>query len=214
MSLFPLQPATQAEVYILGDVQIDPSAAIAPGVILQAAPDCQITIAAGACLGMGTIICASYGDVAVEAGVILGAGVLILGQATVGANSCIGAATTIYNTTVEPMQFVQAGTVLGDTSREVKFIEQVEEEGTATTAIPPEPQTQSQTQTPSEPPPPETPAVTPDSPESTQNGQTPAQPLAQKPQPSQVYGREQVNQMLLSLFPHRRDSPNGASPGS
>jgi carbon dioxide concentrating mechanism protein CcmN len=209
MSLLPLQPATQADTYILGNVRIDPSAAIAPGVILQAAPECQITIAAGVCLGMGTIICASYGDIEVGAGVILGAGVLILGKAKIGANSCIGAATTIYNATVEPMQFVRAGTVLGDTSRDLKQVTQVtqgEEE------IESEAETEIAESQPAAPPG-ETPAAVP-----PENGQQPTETetLAPKPKDSHVYGRAQVNQMLLSLFPHRQNlhSQNGSSPGN
>lgn len=199
MSLLPLQPIAQADVYILGHVSIDPSAAIAPGVILQAAPDCRITIAAGACLGMGTIICASHGDIEVGAGVILGAGVLILGQATIGANSCIGAATTIYNAIVKPMEFVRAGTVVGDTSRRVQQV-------SASEVIPevlPE----------SSPPLPEAEEPTTKAAVPADHEQPTTQPLTSQPQQSQVYGRAQVNQILLSLFPHRQNShsPNGTS---
>lgn len=47
MQLPPLQPFVNLEPFVSGDVKIDPSAAIAPGVILQAASNCQIIIGAG-----------------------------------------------------------------------------------------------------------------------------------------------------------------------
>ncbi|NJO86234.1 MAG: hypothetical protein HC818_06545 [Synechococcaceae cyanobacterium RM1_1_27] len=46
---------------INGDVQMDPTAQIGPGVLLQADPGCQIRVGAGACIGMGSIIHAPRG---------------------------------------------------------------------------------------------------------------------------------------------------------
>ena len=96
-----------------GDVVIDPSAVIGAGVILQAAPHCQIKIGAGVCIGMGAILNASQGNVEIEAGVVLGAGVMIIGAGTIGENACVGASTTILETTVAPMQVIAPGSLLG-----------------------------------------------------------------------------------------------------
>lgn len=118
MHLPTLPSSTNSHVYIEGDVSIDPSAAIAPGVILRAAPDGKIVIAAGACIGMGSILHAHQGTLDVEAGAILGAGVLVVGKGKIGANACIGSASTIWNNSIEPWQVVPATSVVGDKGRQ------------------------------------------------------------------------------------------------
>ncbi|MEM9541006.1 MAG: carbon dioxide concentrating mechanism protein [Cyanobacteria bacterium P01_E01_bin.42] len=126
MSLQPLQLANIPNVRIVGEVKIHPSAAIAPGAILQAAPNSQINIAAGACVGMGAILNAYGGAIELEAGVSLGAGVLIVGCSKIGANTCIGGATTIYNADLDALQVIPAGSVIGDPSRRVELISEPE----------------------------------------------------------------------------------------
>jgi len=59
MHLSPLQPISNSHFYVSGNVTIHPSAAIAPGV--SADPESQIIIAAGVCVGMGTILHAHAG---------------------------------------------------------------------------------------------------------------------------------------------------------
>ena len=113
MYLPPLQAINNADIYQTGDVTVDSSAIIGIGVILQAAPNCRIAIGAGACLGMGTILNACEGTIEIEPGAVLGAGVLIVGQGKVGANASIGAVSTIFNASIEPMQVLAAGSVLG-----------------------------------------------------------------------------------------------------
>ncbi|MBE9094579.1 carbon dioxide concentrating mechanism protein, partial [Tychonema sp. LEGE 07203] len=56
MYLSPLQLSSNSQILMSGDVVVNESAAIAPGVILQADPDSKISIAAGACIGMGVIL--------------------------------------------------------------------------------------------------------------------------------------------------------------
>jgi carbon dioxide concentrating mechanism protein CcmN len=119
MRLPTLPSSSNSQVFMEGDVSIDASAAIAPGVILRADPDSQITIAAGVCIGMGAVLHACGGTLEVEAGANLGAGVLIVGKSTIGANACIGAVTTIWNKSIEPWQVVSAASVIGDTGRQV-----------------------------------------------------------------------------------------------
>ena len=117
MSLSPMHLTCNFNSYISGEVTIDPSAAIAPGVILQADPNSQIIIAAGVCIAMGAVLHARDGILEIEAGATIGAGVLLVGRGKIGANACIGSATTILNCSVEPEQVIAPNYLLGDTSR-------------------------------------------------------------------------------------------------
>ncbi len=118
--LMPLLRSVElSQYYVSGDVTIDKSAAIAPGAILHADPGSRLVVAAGACIGMGAILHARDGTLAVEVGAILGAGVLIVGKAKIGANACVGAATTIVDSDIAPQQVVSPGSLVGDTSRQV-----------------------------------------------------------------------------------------------
>ncbi|HHP7230771.1 MAG TPA: hypothetical protein ACFCUY_07935 [Xenococcaceae cyanobacterium] len=119
MYLPPLQPVVNSKILISGDVEIHPTASVAPGVILQAAPQSRIVIGADVCLGMGVILNAYGGVINVKNGVTLGSGVLIIGNSTIGSNACIGTATTIFNASVESMKVITPGSIIGDTSRYV-----------------------------------------------------------------------------------------------
>lgn len=118
MYLPPLQPITNSDIRISGEVEIHPTASIASGVILQAAPNSRIVIGVDVCIGMGTIISASGGVVEIADGATLGSGVLIVGQSKVGNNACVGTASTIFNATVESMAVVTPGAIIGDVSRQ------------------------------------------------------------------------------------------------
>ena len=119
MSVSLLQLGDRFDTYIHGDVIIHPSAVLAPGIILQAATNSRIVIGAGVCLGMGSILQVSEGILEIEAGANLGAGFLMVGQGKIGANACIGAATTVFNYSVAPGQVIASGSILGDTIRQV-----------------------------------------------------------------------------------------------
>ncbi len=114
MPLQPLQPPRDAYIHASGNVTIDESAQIAPGVLLQADTGSQIVIAAGVCIGMGTILHAQQGILAVEAGAILGAGVLFIGRGKIGANACVGSVVTILNSSIGPGQVVPPGSLIGE----------------------------------------------------------------------------------------------------
>lgn len=131
MHLPTLPWSNNSHVYAEGDVSIDASAAIAPGVILRADPDSKIIIAAGVCIGMGALLHAHGGTLEVEAGANLGAGVLIVGKGTIGANACIGAVTTVWNTSIEPWQVVPAASVMGEKGRQIS-----EDSAPSTSALP------------------------------------------------------------------------------
>jgi len=123
MHLPPQSPISQTYVAICGNIVIHPSVAIAPGVLLQADRDSQLTIAAGVCIGMGAILHAYQGTLAIEAEVVIGSRALILGSGTIGTGACIGQAATVFETSLEPHQVVLAGKVMGDRSRSLPQFE-------------------------------------------------------------------------------------------
>ena len=118
----PVLPAvTTSEITISGDVTIDDSAVIAPGVILQAAKGSKIVIGAGACIGMGSILKAYQGTtIEVKDNAVLGAGVLVIGECKIESKVCVGTSTTIYNTSIESGKIINAGSILGDPTRSFK----------------------------------------------------------------------------------------------
>lgn len=125
-----------------GDVNIHETAVIAPGVILQAAANSKIIIGPGVCIGMGSILQVNEGILEIEAGANLGAGFLMVGQGKIGANACIGAATTVFNYSVAPGQVIASGSILGDTSRQV--VEASAEEPDPSNSQPEKPEKQEQ----------------------------------------------------------------------
>ncbi len=209
MSLPPVQPISRSEFYVNGDVTIDESAIVAPGVILRAAPNSQIIIGAGACLGMGTILTAYQGVIAIGAGAILGTGVLVVGRGEIGENACIGSTTTIFNASVAAMSIVPSGSLIGDTSRQITI------EVSATRSEPerpplPEPEpVVSQVS-----PVPSVEEVVSETVASPWDGEemvaeaSPAETREQasttnRPNQASVVGKVYINQLLVTLFPER-----------
>src|SRR6476661_125945 len=117
MYLSPLQLSSNSQILMSGDVVVNEGAAIAPGAILQAEPGSRISIAAGACIGLGVILHARDGILEMAAGAILGAGVLVVGAGTIGANAYIGAGTTLLIPRIANMHIMPAVPLIGDTSR-------------------------------------------------------------------------------------------------
>ncbi|MGF1541257.1 MAG: hypothetical protein ACFCU5_12535 [Pleurocapsa sp.] len=115
----PPQPVLNSDIIIHGDVEIHPTASLAPGVILQAAAHHKIFIGANVCVGMGVILNARKGSIRVENGVTLGSGVLIIGESIIGNNACVGTATTIFQASVAPMTVINPGSIIGDISRQL-----------------------------------------------------------------------------------------------
>ncbi|MEG4068014.1 carbon dioxide concentrating mechanism protein [Microcoleus sp. Pol11C2] len=209
MYLSPLQLSSNSQILMSGDVVVNEGAAIAPGAILQAEPGSRISIAAGACIGMGVILHAREGTLEIAAGVILGAGVLVVGAGTIGENACIGAGTTLINPCIEKMQIMAAGSLMGDTSRQATA-----EEATATapTAAPTSPETPEATtppiDRPIEPIEPPQPAQTPPKTAPETAPEPPESTAAEPPQPGEtptiLYGQAHINRLLGTLFPHRQ----------
>ena len=167
-----------------GAVTIHPSAAIAPGVMLQADPDSELVVAAGVCIGTGCVLHAHQGLLAVETGATLGSSVLIVGQGKIGTNACIGSMTTIINSSVLPHQIVPPGSLIGDGSRQVVVVESVDSSQTAQPSPPP-------------PPPPENRSPEPKSPAASEASSNVGEVRV-------IYGRAYLERMMLTMFPHRQ----------
>jgi carbon dioxide concentrating mechanism protein CcmN len=214
MSLPPLHPPANPEVYIRGDVTIHPSAAIAPGVIIQAEANSRITINAGVCIGMGSVLHAYQGSLEIQEGVNLGAGVLVIGEVTIGANACIGSSATLFNCSVEPGQLIASGSLCGDSSRQVA----VENGAGGAKAATPEPaqavpsSTGSTTNTATPTATPTATSTTDETNETDTSSETTSEPTSDssaltakaETAPTQVYGQAYINRLLGTLLPHRQ----------
>lgn len=111
-------------VHLSGNVSIDPTAAIAPGVLLQAEPGSILIIGAGVCIGTGSIVHAAKGNLEIGAGVCLGRGVMIIGTGSIAQNACIGSGTTVLDPQIEEGAVIAPGSIVGDRSRgEVSVVE-------------------------------------------------------------------------------------------
>jgi carbon dioxide concentrating mechanism protein CcmN len=124
-------------VHLDGNVSIDSTAAIAPGVLLQAEADSRITIGAGVCIGAGTIVHASGGNIDIGAGVCIGRGVLIVGSGGIDRNACIGAGTTVFNPQIGEGDVIPTHSILGDRSRGEVSVVETPDLSTPPTAPPP-----------------------------------------------------------------------------
>lgn len=199
MKFPPLQPISNTHYYVNGDVAIHPGAAIAPGVLLQADPESQIIIGAGACIGMGAVLHAYQGVLEVGESANIGTGVLIVGTGKIGINACIGSMTTIFNSSVESGAVLAPGSLLGDSSRQAEAQlpaiaepQQIVEPANGQVSV--EPETVNST-------PPEVVA------------EPAAEPVAKV---NPVYGEDSLNRLLSTLLPHRQslNRPLDNSPNS
>jgi carbon dioxide concentrating mechanism protein CcmN len=108
--------------YRYGDVSIDPSAIIAPGVLLQAEADSRIIIGAGVCIGLESIIHATGGTIEIDRGTCLGMGVLVVGAGRIGKYVCIGSGTTTIDPQIEQGAVIPPHSLLGDRSRTINHV--------------------------------------------------------------------------------------------
>jgi len=221
----PLQPLCNPQSYVSGDVTIDPSAIIGPGVLLAAEPNSRIVIASGVCIGMGTIIHAQQGSLEVETGVVLGAGVLVIGAGKIGANACVGSCTTILYSSIESKQVISPGSLVGDGSRP-RQTGGGQTHGSAptldvtTTEVTPEVKSDPKPKPPVTPTP-ENHDLSVDSEPLEPEKTTPKSQVSEvtsQPQPPptqlevevptnasvQVYGQLHLNRLMLTLFPHNQ----------
>lgn len=210
----PPQPTINKDIRISGDVEIHPTASLAPGVILQAAPEHKIIVGADACIGMGAIINAAQGSIEIGSGAILGAGVLIIGASKIGSNCCIGTSTTIFQSDVATMVVIEPGSIIGDGSRQAEknSHEQSETQSSKNSKNVNHIGVKSDSKSDSVDKPkhqsvqnsnyvPDSPSVTPVE-TATQN------PLNQNKKP--VVGQLYINELLITLFPHNKTHHSGS----
>ncbi len=230
MQLPSPQPMGSCHPMISGNVTIHSSAAIAPGVLLQADPGAELIIGAGVCIGAGAVIHAHGGTLELEVSVNLGSEVLVVGHGRIRANACIGSKATLINPDVSAASVVGWETLVGDQSRTVEG-EPVNQAPYANGLIPPV-----------YGPPIQNGQVLPTHPSPIQNGQVPVQPptpiasgppvpgsltptVPDEPGPlvppnlynQPIYGKAAVERLLNTMFPHRQTlnqplNPNGSEP--
>lgn len=214
MRLPPLPLIRDAHFCVSGHVTIHPSAVIAPSVMLQADPGSHLIIAEGVCIGVGSILHAHQGILEIEAGVILGRGVLIIGSGKIGANACIGSASTIFNSSVLSGRSVPPGSLIGDRSRQMA----IDSSSDAQMASEPVPAQASPPPTGGGAAPP--PASGPSEPTSEQDsGSQPvssqeaqSEPPASSSPPKSahssqskvIYGQAYLERMMITMFPYRQ----------
>ncbi len=202
MNLPSLQPVISADIYISGDVRIHESAIIGSGAILQADPGCRIIVSAGACIGMGAVIHAHQGNIEIRTGVNLGAGALVVGDCVIGDNACVGAVTTLFNTSIPASQLVSPGTFLGNAGRPLRN----------------QPPASPQERVVEEPVPPAVEAAEHSSPEpeSPEPQPTPESSALVKPGENdalpKIPGQEQLDRLLGKLFPYNQSMNPPADP--
>jgi carbon dioxide concentrating mechanism protein CcmN len=167
-------------------------------VLLGASPGCRLVISSGVCLGADVVVQARQGDLVLEPGVSLGSGVLIVGHGSIGQHTCIGANSTVINPALAASQVVAPGSLVGDPSQLLS-------------AQGPQPSRYTQGANGNS-------VSGVGSP--VQNGSAQGTNFLQGGRSnvdsetrngSYVYGKAQVNQLLVTLFPHRQ-ALNGASP--
>jgi len=188
-----LRPISTSHFYTSGDVMIQDGVAIAPGVLIQAEPDSRIIIRTGACIGIGSILHAYQGTLEIGEGANIGAEVLLVGQVIIGANACIGSATTILNSSINGGQVVPPGSLVGDTSRQA-----AELQATDTVIYPRAEEAQAN---------PSSSAVASVQPTVVEEPSKPTESSGVN-----VYGQVYVNQLLVKMFPHSRHSSDLSPP--
>ena len=186
-----LPPISTDHYFVSGDVIIHEGVAIAPGVLLQADPNSQIVIGVGVCLGIGCVIHAHRGNVAIGEGAIIGAGVLLVGQVTIGARACIGAATTVLDCEIAAGAMIAPGSLWGDRSQP-----QPKNHSADSPPITESPDAASTTGIPE--------VRVPPAPEADE----PVTPEPEESTSANVYGQVYVNQLLVKLFPHKQPLDN------
>lgn len=210
----PLAPLNYPQAKCIGDVFIHPHAVIAAGVLLWAEPGSRLEIGAGACIGMGTILHASHGALIIATGASLGAGVLFIGSGEIGPQACVGASTTIINTSVAAGVVIPPGSLLGDTSRQVPILE--DQSPPEDVEVTPQATPEAPAQTPAsvftpeldgvDMPEPEIPEPSTPKPVTEKMGLEPktTAPISETTIKA-VYGQSYVNQMLNQMFnrPHQ-----------
>ncbi|MEM6255656.1 MAG: hypothetical protein AAF821_22310 [Cyanobacteria bacterium P01_D01_bin.156] len=227
----PLHFVSHTHYYRGGDVVIDASAAIAPGVVLRAAPGASIRVGAGVCVGAGVVIQAKQGCVFIESGASLGTGVLVVGHGHVGKDASVGPSSTLMNPAIAPNEIIPPCSLIQGSNSQVSSngastyeepnqfrAPDLNGHSSAVPSMPIPPRTsptvQPQAVSPKavDVPDLETPAAKTEDFDSSEQ-QTNQTSSAVVQQNGYVYGRDHLNNLLSALFPHRKPLNNGNSGG-
>lgn len=204
---------------VMGDVTIEATAAIASGVVLQAASGSRIVVGKGVCLAAGVCIQSRAGVLSIADGASLGANVLVVGHGSIGANACISAGSTLINpaveaaailppdTLIEPFQAAMSPSGMSpptipvangfasnngfDNNKVKQSFGYSHSTNSVQSGYSASQNGAAQSDT-------------------AQNGQS-ASSLEVRPSYDRVYGREQVSQLISTLFPHRQPLDGNAS---
>ena len=184
------------EVNVSGTVDIAPDVVMSRGTTLKADPGSRLILMAGVCLGPNTLIHARWGELLIEAEAVVGADGLIVGYGQVGAAACIGGGSTLLNPQIQPHQVIPPHTYWSAASPPLPThpppaeadpgVSRVSETGIDPKLSSPSMGDQGQGAA------------------AAANGASKANGF------SRVYGRDQVDQLLDTLFPHRRSLTNAA----
>lgn len=113
MSLPLLPTPSKVQICTGGDVVLQEGAAVAPGAVLVADFGSSLVVETQVCIGMGAVLHATGGELRVEAGTTLGAGVLVVGKGKIGRRACVGTCATLIDPTVAEGSIIPAGEVIG-----------------------------------------------------------------------------------------------------
>lgn len=223
------QDRTLAEIarcHVAGEVVVAPDVAIASGTVLQAAPGSRLVVEARVCIGAEAIIQAYGGELRLGTGVNVGPGSLLLGQGSIGDYACIGADSTLLNPQVAAAAVIPTRSLLGiapgatvasNGSHHGSHADQSTQNGAAPlpngkgmeTAQPFITFDNGLATPGADPSPPEASSSTLEAAPGPEDAA--ASPSADAAGSSHalvpntiVYGREQVTQLIATLFPHRR----------
>lgn len=214
----PLHFVSHTHYYRGGDVVVDASAAMAPGVVLRAAPNASIRIGPGVCVGAGVVIQAKQGCVFIESGVSLGVGVLIVGHGHVGKDACVGPSSTLINPAIAPNTIIPPCSLIEAQASQPRKTASHNGIPQSTRFHPPHFQADNNP-VPSMPMPPRTSptvqpqAVSPKAVNVPNVGPSSPDSSTMTAPSNRVYGRDHLNNLLSALFPHRQPLNNGDSSG-
>lgn len=207
MQRLPLSSVEGSPGLVSGDVVIEPGAAIAPGVLLQADPGSQLTIRAGVSIATGAILHAHGGSLTIDPGATIGSRVLIIGAGHIGMTACIGAEATVLNPALAPGEIVPPKALLGDTSRRVDLDHPLRSTAPVSNGAAPSDSMPAQSATASA-------GSAPNALHDRQSvgGLSTAASISLATPP--IYGQAALQQLLATLFPHRSAGTEGAPPPS
>ncbi|MEM1366850.1 MAG: hypothetical protein AAGG02_02310 [Cyanobacteria bacterium P01_H01_bin.15] len=109
------------DIYLWGDVTVESGVSFGASVIIQAAKGAKVVIRQGACIGAGSVFKVTQGQIEIGVQAVLGSGVLIFEQVSIGERAIIGYGSTLWQTDIPNDAVIPPQSLLGDRSRPVEF---------------------------------------------------------------------------------------------